>query len=306
MNYSSVFTEEEVLADANKAMSIHDDVVPDSLIVERVDSSSSFSSNDSVLKALCDDVFYPVHEDKDWLKKMMTESEVASAAPTSRKRVISRASSVVGSGRKTLRLYDQEKAEPTRGDDEDEQLEFEDTETGMEQEPSSGSSEQLSPQPSTSKKSSKPLTTPKERFKGKVFQHPCPDCGKAFRTNQLLKSHRSECVKCPTCGKWRDQRHADKCKDNKLCPVCDHWYPENHKCRGKKLLKGKQILCAYCQRAITEGHMYNHMRSVHGMAWSKGAYPECMPVVSSPSLLPIPQFRMKRQPLNVAFLYRTV
>ena len=170
LNYSSVFTEEEVLADANKAMSIHADVVPDSLIVEKVDSSSSFSSTDSVLKALCDDVFYPVHEDKDWLKKMTTESEVSQAAATSRKRVISTASSAVGSKRKSLRLHDQEKAEPTGGDEEDEQLHFEDTATGVEQEPSSGSSEEVSPQPSTSKKSSKPLTTPKERFKGKVFQ----------------------------------------------------------------------------------------------------------------------------------------
>ena len=112
-----------------------------------------------------------------------------------------------------------------------------------------------------------------------ALQHVCPKCGKAFRTSQFLRSHLSDCLKCPYCDGWFDKRHAERCKDNVLCDVCDRRLPVGHKCRGKKLVKGKQIWCAYCRRAITENEMYKHMPNIHGMKWSKYAYPECMPLV---------------------------
>ena len=95
-----------------------------------------------------------------------------------------------------------------------------------------------------------------------------------------MKTHRSECLQCPHCGEWRDIRHADRCQDYEHCNVCDRRKPVGHKCRGIKLVKGKQLVCAYCKRTLTERHMYSHMKTVHGMTWSKGAYPECIPVVS--------------------------
>ena len=112
-----------------------------------------------------------------------------------------------------------------------------------------------------------------------TLQHLCPDCGKGQRTKQLLQTHRAQCKKCPYCGEWRDTRHADRCKDYKHCDVCDRRKQVGHKCRGIKLVKGKQIVCGYCKRTLSEGHMYSHMKTVHGMTWSKGAYPECIPLV---------------------------
>ena len=95
-----------------------------------------------------------------------------------------------------------------------------------------------------------------------------------------MKTHLSECVKCPHCGKWRDPRHVELCKDKVLCEVCDLRRPANHKCGGKKVVKGKRILCPYCQRDFSEGHMWSHMKAIHGVAYSKGGLPLCLPVVS--------------------------
>ena len=169
-----MFSQEEVLADAHKAMASHDGTVADSLVVERVDSESS---SESVIESLCQEVFYPVHEDKDWLKKMTSQSQEAPTTAASRKRSISPASSAPACKRQSLRLYDKEKEkereETALGDDDAnfEPQEEVEPEQEMEQDPRSSSTEERSspPVPSTSKKR-KPLLTPKERFKGKVFQ----------------------------------------------------------------------------------------------------------------------------------------
>ena len=152
LNYSNVFTEEEVTTEAHRALANHPQAEPNSLIIERV--SDSQSRKDSLLDALFrEEEIYPVEEDKDWLKKMTTSENPTTertAATATRKRALSSESSVRSGKRRSLRLYDKEKEKDTKAEKEEDV--------------------QPDPMPSTSKKSSKPLLTPKERFKGKVFQ----------------------------------------------------------------------------------------------------------------------------------------
>lgn len=168
LNYSNVFTEDEVLEDAKKAMASHSEVVPNSLIIERVESDSS---TDDVIQQLCDDVFYPVVEDKDWLRRMTSDSY---EAPISRKRALPPASSPPKTKRSSLRLHDKEKEPATQAKEAGLQLDDDFApDVDMDSGPSSSSSEDedsTSPKPSTSKSSKKSKLTPKERFKGKVFQ----------------------------------------------------------------------------------------------------------------------------------------
>ena len=107
------------------------------------------------------------------------------------------------------------------------------------------------------------------------LQHRCPRCTRGFRTNQLLRTHLSQCIECPTCGKWSDPRHADRCKTYQLCQVCGRWSDVNHHCIGKKITREKRIMCVYCSRLITRTHMYKHFKSIHGRAWSRKQHPEC-------------------------------
>lgn len=165
LNYSNVFTEDEVFADAQKAMASHSEVVPDSLIIERVESDSS---SDEVIQQLYDDVFYPVLDDKDWLRKMTSESEEPLA---SRKRSLPPASSAPHSKRASLRKHDKDKApEPAPVHLQDEFAPDADMDFGSRSSSSSEEEDSPSPKPSTSKSSKKSSLTPKQRFKGKVFQ----------------------------------------------------------------------------------------------------------------------------------------
>ena len=165
LNYSNVFTEEEVKACADKAMASHSEAVPNSLIIERVDSDSS---SDEAIQQLYDEVFYPVLEDKDWLRKMTSESE---EPPASRKRTIPPASSAPHSKRASLRKYDKEKEQEQEPFDlQDEFAADADMDCGHRSSSSSEEEDSTSPKPSTSKSSKKSSLTPKQRFKGKVFQ----------------------------------------------------------------------------------------------------------------------------------------
>lgn len=175
LNYSSVFPEEEVWASAAKAMASHSGVVEDSLNIGRVESDSG--SDDAFIEQMHDELFYPVLEDKDWLMKMTTESE---EPRPSRKRSIPPASSAPQTKRTSLRLYDKEKEEKERTTQEQVQLEDDSTaDAAMDCDPTSSSTEEEgsteeehspTPKASTSKSSKKSSETPKQRFKGKVFQ----------------------------------------------------------------------------------------------------------------------------------------
>ena len=76
LNYSSVFTEDQVRAHADRAMGNHDKAVPGSLVISRVDSDSSMGSADEL---------YPLLEDKDWLKKMTQIEQAPKRTGTKRK-----------------------------------------------------------------------------------------------------------------------------------------------------------------------------------------------------------------------------
>lgn len=156
LNFSNVFTEEEVSAEAHRAIANHPDAEPNSLMVERITDADE--RKDCPLEAYySEEEIYPLLEDKDWLKKMTSSDDAPTARAATRKRAAPE-STVTSGKRRSLRLYDKEKEKS------DEQAE---KETEQDLPPDDVDPE---PKPSTSKKSSKPLTTPKERFKGKVFQ----------------------------------------------------------------------------------------------------------------------------------------
>ena len=173
LNYSGVFTEDEVRAHANKAVASHEHTVPDTFFVDRYRSDSS--SSDSYLAALNADKPYPLLQDKDWLKKMTQSVEEPKRRAEKRKSGVLRASS---GERRSLRVCERQKAAATEGDEHpiaQPERELEPTpgpsQTEEEAEPGPGASQkEPSPQPSTSKKSKKATTSAKERFKGKVFQ----------------------------------------------------------------------------------------------------------------------------------------
>ena len=95
--------------------------------------------------------------------------------PATRKRAVSSESSVSSAKRRSLRLHNKEKATTTQGRCAEEVQPDpipSGTEEDVQHDPiGSGTADvQHDPMQSTSKKSNKPLLTPKERFKGKVFQ----------------------------------------------------------------------------------------------------------------------------------------
>ena len=209
LNYSGVFTEDQVRADAQRAVGFHKDAVPDTLVIEQRDPDSSSSSNDSYDEALNVDRPYPLLKDKVWLKKM-TQSEEGTAKSPSKRRGLA-VSSPSPEKRRSLRQAgkdidpsptevqpdpgdsepqpstskasqpdpgdsepqpstskasqpDPGDSEPTTVGDEEVQPEQQDART------SSRTEERSSPPVSSTSKKSKPLLTPKERFKGQVFQ----------------------------------------------------------------------------------------------------------------------------------------
>ena len=190
LNYSGIFTEEEVRADALRAVGYHVDAVPDTLVVQRRGPDSSSSTNDSYDEALNVDQPYPLLKDKDWLKKM-TQSEEGTAKSASKRRALD-ISSPSPEKRRSLRLYDKEKEkekEETGLGDDDADFEPQEEVEPQPPQPSTSKQEEVEPQPpqpstskqeevepqppqpSTSKESSTTSkTTPKERFKGKVYQ----------------------------------------------------------------------------------------------------------------------------------------
>ena len=110
-------------------------------------------------------------QDKEWLKKMTMSDN----PPATRKRAVSSESSVSSAKRRSLRLHNKEKATTTQGRCAEEVQPDpipSGTEEDVQHDPiGSGTADvQHDPMQSTSKKSNKPLLTPKERFKGKVFQ----------------------------------------------------------------------------------------------------------------------------------------
>lgn len=174
LNFSNVFNEEEVIAEAHKAVANHADYVDNSLMIEKV--STLQSRKDDLITALFrEEELYPILQDKDWLRKM-TASDTPTPTDPKRKRGASSESSASAAKRRSLRLHEKEKAplskedaEPVPGTSRAEPVpgtsraEAEvQTDAGL-----SGTQEQpVSPKASTSTGGKQ---TPKERFKGKVF-----------------------------------------------------------------------------------------------------------------------------------------
>lgn len=116
------------------------------------------------------------------------------------------------------------------------------------------------------------------------LQHACPNCQKGFRTKSLMKSHRSQCVMCTSCGEWKEPRHLPLCKRKVLCLICDRRRFPEHKCPGKKLKAEKRIHCALCLRFITTSQMRFHYRQLHGKHWIRAMHPECLSEVLQTAL----------------------
>ena len=162
LNYSSVFTEDEVRADAKRAVANHEHTVPDSLVISRVDdrvSSMEYSENE----------LYPILEDKDWLEKMTRIEEAPRRSQTEEEAGPSEKNpSPQSSTSKKSKKVMTPKARGSKRKASD--VSPGPSQTEEEEEEAGPSQKELSPQPSTSKKSKKATTSAKERFKGKVFQ----------------------------------------------------------------------------------------------------------------------------------------
>ena len=79
-----------------------------------------------------------------------------------------------------------------------------------------------------------------------LFQHICSRCLQGFHSEKRVRAHNlSQCIKCPQCGDYLDQRHINKCQ-------------------GRKRGRGALVLCPLCLRLRSAHTMHEHMLHKHG------------------------------------------
>jgi len=90
---------------------------------------------------------------------------------------------------------------------------------------------------------------------GEQYQYLCGRCLQGFHSEDRHRAHhRAQCIFCPGCGDYHDQRHIDKCVARS----------DEEKERAKAKMP-VQVVCPLCFRLRSGHNLHSHYKSKHGI-----------------------------------------